>query len=258
MYTFLIILLLMILIAVVSYMLNIHKTTIINSKNSSDKRQLKILTYNIQRLPHLLRPNIDILDIYNKTGADIICLQEDFRLLYTNYEKYKEYYNVFHIGNTQIYSIADSGLTVYSKLKAKDVYFVTFESSLGVDSLAQKGFLVIVFNDFILVNTHMQSYGETVQTKQKEQIYKHLSERYSNQKIFITGDFNIDLREVRLNGYKTIIPTQPTYIEINKKCENVYYFLDGAFVKDILVVNITECIYDKYADHLGVLMDIIV
>lgn len=232
------------------------------SLNRSNK--LKILTYNIQRLPYLFRKNIDIDFLLTK--YDIICLQENFNN--------REIHRCNSISPAcRWFKLVDSGLTIYSKHNIEFIDFIPFNNLSSVDRLSDKGFLIVKIKDIYLINTHLQSvYSEAddiITNNQLQTIFnrcKHLN------KVLICGDFNIDLRLFsENNGYfKTIIPNKPTHwnkqyslfnsnaspFDVNNSLTP--YFYDGGFYKNISIDNIQTVQEDELTDHLGVSFNVLI
>jgi exonuclease III len=233
---------------------------------SFNNKVIKVLTYNVQRLPFLFRPCININDLLNK--YDVICLQENYCDLF----KQNNSYNVnCVIPKSSIFKIADSGLTIYSKLPIHYIDFIRFENLCSIDRVADKGFLIVQINDFILINTHLQaSYNLTDNnnfTKAEEQIKTIINKVKNHNKIIICGDFNYNINEIEINDFNNICPNVPTHwMQMGSilsktsatKINNYYpYYFDGALYKNININNINVENYDNYTDHLGVSFDII-
>ena len=228
---------------------------------------LKILTYNIQRVPYFfLRPKVDInklLETY-----DILCLQEDF---YPNiYDKNLNNFNIFHIGTNKWFKITDSGLTIYSKVPLEFIEFINFKKLESVDKLSDKGFLVTKYLDTYVINTHLQAtyyikdLDNSIAFSQLNEIFKYLNNK-KIKKFIILGDFNIDLDKINIK-YNKAHPNYPThYSKMNSLFfnssavpkKNYYGFIyDGAIYNNISCNKIKTVIHDNFTDHLGVSLDI--
>jgi hypothetical protein len=235
---------------------NIYKNTILENK-------IKLLTYNIQRLPYFFRPFININHLIKK--YDIICLQEDFC---TNIKK--EYFNEFNIckiGNNSIFKLLDSGITIYSRIPLEFIDFIPFKNLKSVDKLSDKGFLIVKYKNIYFINTHLQaSYylnndNNNISLNQLGEIFKYLENNQIN-KFVIIGDFNVDLEKLRLDKYKILYTDEPThyckmdsiFVKSSAFPKNKYfgYKLDGCIYNNVNISNIKSHDYDQYTDHLGV------
>ena len=231
-----------------------------------ENNKISLLTYNIQRLPYLFRPNVNIKELMKM--YDIICLQENFCSLFgTNRNCYE--YNCVHPSGS-FFKLTDSGLSIYSKYKIKFINFIRFNNLNSVDKLSDKGFLIVKINDLFVVNTHLQSiYNKDdkpdIAYNQLRQILSYCN-KFNN--LIICGDFNICLSKIndmyiKKYNYSKIITDIPTHwnsingifndsYSYQKSSEYLSFYYDGGFYKNIFVDNIKTVNYDKYTDHLGV------
>jgi exonuclease III len=230
-----------------------------NTINSIPNKQIKLLTFNCQRLPYLFRSNIDIDKLMNE--YDIVCLQENFCSIFgTN--KIKKY-NCIHPSGL-IYKFVDSGLTIYSKHKIDFIGFIRFNNLKNIDILADKGFLIIKIKDIYVINTHLQGSYTTIDNptaqKQLESIINYVK---NMEKVLICGDLNIQLNELNIPNYNTIAPPIPTHWEnlnmdflsassAEEKPGMVPCYFDGGIYKNINITNTIAKKIDNYSDHLGV------
>ena len=233
-------------------------------KLSPFKHPVRILSYNIQRLPYLFRPNIDIEKLLTK--YDIICLQENFCSIFgTNKYHYKYNYDCIQTA-TPFYKLIDSGICIYSKLPIIFIDFKQFTNSHSVDYFADKGFLVVQIGDTVVVNTHLQS-TYTFNTDYRRIAIEQLSSisEYCKQfkKVIIVGDFNVDLISTDLSGYNKLVSNIPTHWNkmqcifnqssaTQKDSTYLPFFYDGAFYKNITLTEHTTEQDDLLTDHLGV------
>lgn len=248
-------------------MIHIQKSSPLKIFNLKNRNKIKVLTYNIQRLPYLFRPTINVDLLMNK--YDVICLQENFcNFLGTNKKSFG--YNYIS-PKSPFYKLVDSGLSIHSKVPLEFINFIPFHNLSSVDKLSDKGFLIVKLFDFYLVNTHLQAVyshndGNIINTNnQLNEIVNHCK---NYNKIIIMGDFNMDLRNTTIQHYKKIIPKQPTHWSqmnsiFNKSSAvklNDYepFYLDGAFYKNLKVKNVNVSREDILTDHLGVSFDIII
>ena len=228
--------------------------------------KIKVLTYNIQRLPYMFRPNIDIKKLMEK--YDVLCLQENFcNIVGSN--KISFGYHCISPG-CPFYKLVDSGLSIYSKFPIKFIEFIRFNNLTSVDKLSDKGFLVVQLNDLIIVNTHLQATYE-LDKSNFERSYQQLSQivdyvkKY--EKVLICGDINMNIHELDINPeYNKIIPPQPTHwtkmnsilsrTSAEQLPDYLPYYYDGGFYKGINIENIECTKEDVYTDHLGVTFQI--
>ena len=228
---------------------------------------IKILSYNIQRVPYFfLRPDVDVLkllDIY-----DIICFQEDFCPNIFNSKLNN--INVYHIGTKKWYKFIDSGLTIYSKIPLDFIEFINFKKLESVDKLSDKGFLVTKYLDTYIINTHLQAtyyikdLNNSIAYQQLNEIFNYLIEN-NIKKFIILGDFNVDLDKININ-YNIASPQYPTHYSkmdsllfnssATPKKDYYGFIYDGAIYNNIKFNNIDTIIHDKYTDHLGISLDI--
>lgn len=182
-----------------------------NNMTDFKTSNITFLTYNIQRLPYMFRPNIDIKKLMKK--YDVICLQENFcNIVGSN--KISHGFHCISPGSS-IFKLVDSGLSIYSKYPIEYIEFVRFSNLTSVDKLSDKGFLVAKLNDIIIVNTHLQATYELDKNnfdrsyKQLQQIFNYVK-KY--EKVLICGDINMNIHELNINNeYNKIIPPQPTH-----------------------------------------------
>jgi hypothetical protein len=250
------------------YYLKKNKNLIINDINEKElyKNKIKVITYNIQRLPIMIfRNNIDMEKIIKE--YDLFFFQEDFTQIFKSRILYG--LNCIIPGNNDLFNckITDSGLSIYSKYKIKFKKFVEFENLEFTDNLANKGFIIFELNDIIMINTHLQAGGEKnkISLEQLQIIFKEVK-KY--EKVLIVGDFNINIKDI-LNippEYKKICTLIPTHWMKNSFFgfgSSIYnrnykpYFFDGGFYKNINISNIDTHYYDKFTDHLAVSFEII-
>lgn len=261
---------LIIVIIITVYIYNKQKT--VNYKSNRIfklNNKIKVLTYNIERIPIYIRPKVDIDKLMEK--CDILCLQENFcNLIGSNKQSYD--YNCI-IPKGSFYKLIDSGLSIYSKYPMKYINFIGFNKSSIIESLIFKGFLVVQIADFILINTHLQASlninddNSDIALNQLKTILLYIK-KHNYHKVLICGDFNLNLKQLSVNGYNTISTDQPTnyayyndYLGLKSSAKPIKnytgFYLDGALSKNINISNIKTIIYDQHSDHKGVSFDIL-
>jgi len=240
--------------------INIIETPI----NILPNNEIKLLTFNCQRLPYLFRPNVNINELIKE--YDIVCLQENFCSIFGS-NKIKKY-NCIHPSGL-LYKFTDSGLTLYSKYKIEFIDFIRYNNLKNIDILADKGFVVIKIKDIYIVNTHLQGSYSTLENpiaqKQLEIIIDYLK---NMEKVVICGDLNIELNKLKVSNYNTIVPPIPTHwqkLDMNflssssseQKPGMIPCYFDGGICKNVNITNIIAKKMDIYSDHLGVSFSII-
>jgi hypothetical protein len=253
-----------ILIIIINYKLRSRQFINVNNLINTPLKNLKILTYNIQRLPYTTKPNIDIekiLSIY-----DIVCFQENF-CSFTGSNRNSFGYNCIHPPGS-FYKLIDSGLSVYSKYEITFIDFIKFDNLVSIDRLSDKGFLVFKINDLYIVNTHLQAVYKKSDDIQNglEQLNSILEHCKDFEKVLICGDFNIDLREIDLPKYGKILTKIPTHWSLmngvfnsssaTKKENYLPFYYDGAFYKNIFITNVKTEFFINDTDHLGVSFEV--
>jgi exonuclease III len=228
--------------------------------------EFKVLTYNVQRLPFMFRPTVDIKRLMDK--YDVICLQENFCNIFGS-NKISYGFNCVSPGSA-FYKLVDSGLSIYSKFPIQFIEFIRFNNLTSVDKLSDKGFLVVQLNDLIIVNTHLQATYE-LDKSNFERSYQQLSQIVNYvrkyKKVLICGDINMNIQELPIeNTFSKIYPPEPTHwtkmesflsqTSADQLPGYLPYYYDGGFYKGINVKNIKCTKEDVYTDHLGVTFEI--
>ncbi len=257
----------LVLIYTIIKMIHIHKQSPLKMYSLKNKNKIKILTYNVQRLPYLFRPSVNIDALMNK--YDIVCLQENFcNFLGTNKKSYG--YNYIS-PKCPFYKLVDSGLSIHSKIPLKFINFKPFHNLSSVDKLSDKGFLITKIFDFYLVNTHLQaiySHNDGNVINANNQLNEIVNFCKNYDKIIILGDFNMDLQNTTIQHYNKVITKQPTHwTQMNNIFNNSSavelsnyepFYFDGAFYKNLKIKNVNVSRDDILTDHLGVSFDIII
>lgn len=265
------ILIYVIIFYIIFFMLSKKKLLYRNDILCYKKNDISVLTYNIKKLPNILN-NLN----YDNWDYDIICLQECFSNLFLLKEiflnKTKKYN--FISPSSDIKYLIDSGLVILSKFPIKYIGFETFKKKCSVDSLAEKGFLIVIIKDMIVINTHLQCCYENNDNEQKniqylqlQQIKEYIIENnLTNINILLVGDFNMNIFDINLfENFSKIYHKNPTTWCYNngilsegsatKLYKNqIPYWIDGGFLQsnNYKINNINTICLDNNTDHLGV------
>jgi len=179
--------------------------------NQGKGGQIKILTWNIYMLPHLLvhtgqmQRAIEIANVLKDQDADIIVFEEAFdnkarNIIRNSLKAYFPYESGDPRKNSK-WKIS-CGVWIISKVPIEVVKQIFFKEANGSDRLATKGAILVEGQKdgfcFQLVGTHLQSdlnSGKNVQPlrdKQYAEIKSQLLEPYTHENVpqFIAGDFN--------------------------------------------------------------------
>ncbi|MFZ4581830.1 MAG: sphingomyelin phosphodiesterase [Paludibacter sp.] len=178
-----------------------------------DKKELKILSWNIYMLPYISLFNNNgerakvIADKLQYSDYQIIVFQEAFSSKCRHIlEKglLKEYPYQYGPANKNTLPFkTNSGLWVVSKIPLVELGEFQFGRSGGFDAVARKGAVLFSGNfygaDFQLLTTHLQSeYSHEMRKIQCIEIKEHLLNPYFKNNIpqLICGDFNIDMDDM--------------------------------------------------------------
>ena len=169
---------------------------------------------------------IKIAKYINKHQPDIVCLQEvvfDYHLKPFDLAGY-------HKSNYKIPILPNAGgLLILSKVKPKSINFFKYHNQGKVNSiqlaerLINKGFLVVDFGEFTLINTHLvASHGKPQKVQDKAnssqliQLLEYIkieTNIHKSKKVILVGDLNFDPKSVnysflknRLHDYTANIP----------------------------------------------------
>lgn len=255
---------------------NRTKSVIINKYDDKLKinniKQLKILTYNIQRLPHTFIENPNFIE---NSDADIICLQEYFHNIFRDKKGFLKRinYNVCipEVNNKMKW---DSGLVILSKYPIKYIDFIPFKKSSSIDSITEKGFLITKIKDLFIINAHLQacyqkSFNYPIIYSQLNQINEYIVYNNLNRyNCILCGDFNTDIQNIKWkthNKFEIIKTINPTNWENNNwstshqlYSDQIGSWVDGGFIwsDKYAVKNIKNIYPDKNSDHSGVQFDL--
>ncbi len=217
-------------------------------------KNISLLTYNTQILiGHLSNHKLDhliesLISISHK--VDILLLQEVFvesgrdRLI----NELKQYWH-YYIGkaNKDRYIVEDSGLMIFSKYPIESHVFYPFNSMIGIDQLANRGFLLVgirINNKLLkIINTHLQSdWGmkeKNKNTKRQDIRVSQLLQISEIKSDIIAGDFNIDHKTLEYRNIFSFLKKKDIYPDNIDRPETYIdgSLLDYIFVKKKIKVN---------------------
>lgn len=179
--------------------------TTISSFASMDT--LKIFSWNIFMVPPFVFKSDQfnrakmIAEVLDKSGADVIILQEAFmkKTRRTIEEKLSKSY-IYNSGTPQGGNLfkGSCGVWVLSRLPLEDVRFIKYNDCKGSDCFSKKGAYVFSVtkngHKAYIAGTHVQSGGaKEVRQKQFAQLVKESAYVPEDVPFFIIGDLNTDL-----------------------------------------------------------------
>lgn len=250
--------------------------------HSVEKKELKILSWNIYMLPYI--------SLFNHNGArakviaqtlefsdyQVIVFQEAFstkcRHILAKYLA-KEYpYQYGPANKNNLPFRTNSGLWVVSKIPLMELGEIQFSRCKGFDMVARKG--AVLFQGtfegarFQLLTTHLQAdHSHELRVKQCDEIRNHLLNKYfcSNIPQLICGDFNIDMDD-RPN-YQQMLQTldaqngelsgsvKVTYDEVNnnlaRNAEGKLRIIDYVLVRNEKLINKIERKVQTFYAHVA-------
>ena len=156
---------------------------------------MKIISWNVNGIRAAVKKGF--LEWFQKTKADIICLQEiraDLKQMPANLVKPYGYYAYFNTARKKGYS----GVAVYTREKPLKV-----EYKLGMKRFDQEGrILNLEYKNFTLINIYLPHGGRQKENLDyKLKVYQYLLnylKENKNKCIILTGDFNIAHQEIDL------------------------------------------------------------
>jgi hypothetical protein len=259
-----------------------------NNKCFSSVNSVKVIIYNLQRLPYLLR-DINIDNIIH--SYDVCILQEYFNDLFFKRNRYlKKSNKFFNSGGKNIISskLIDSGLVTTTNIFLDFIDFIQFKKYKSVDKFANKGFLISKIDLSIntkkgpqkhflfVINTHLQNfytideYHCNIISKQLKCLDNYIREHILNKpniSLLVAGDFNRNLKDIlwSIQPNQIISTKTPTVwdnrdglipISTPRQIHTTQYpyWTDGAFLwSDYFIArNISNVIIDKHTDHCGI------
>ena len=224
--------------------------------NATEKKHLKILSWNIYMLPNPANPKNKLTkaqiigDYLANCEYDILVLQEAFdyraRNIITDCLKENYPYRIGP-GNARNFSFkTNSGIWILSKIPISLVHEIDFTNCQGIDCFSRKGAVMVEgnFNEqaFQLVGTHLESGGpDKIRVKQFQEIKNLLLEPNKKSMVpqIICGDFNTEMEdEVNYPILKEILN-----VENFEVCGEVKYSSDGK-ANDLKSYSKDQCIID--------------
>jgi endonuclease/exonuclease/phosphatase family metal-dependent hydrolase len=204
--------------------------------------------------------------------ADVLCFQEVFELFFFHHKlrgvnvdskEYHAHKPSSDVPFSRLLGLHQNGgcMTWCKPTKSVDVkseYEVFTDYSL-FEQYSNKGFLVTLVHDLVIINTHMDAKHATVRRKQGEQIIRRLK-RHNTVKFVVIGDLNVDskaefeqLRDMFCeldDPGCTIYPSSSTSTHIN----------GGCYDKIITNLSITAAqvlqLPGQVTDHFGLMIDL--
>ncbi len=203
----------------------VHQVTAAQpEKENSPLKTIKILSWNIYMLPHLVAANSNkseraraIGETLMESDFDVIFFQEAFHSTARNkiLAQLKGKFP-YHAGpaNKRFLSIkANSGLWIFSRYPIVSSESIIYKNKFGVDALSRKGALLVELNvqgqHIQIAGTHLQNCGPVwLRQVQCVEFYKRLLKPNSREGVpqIICGDFNID-RYVAKEDYQFMLQT---------------------------------------------------
>jgi exonuclease III len=236
----------------------------------STQNNLSIYTHNICWTQSKTN-HIRIAEKIQTLEPDIVCLQEVVFQNQCEIFNLPKYYKSIAASSGE--RIVKGGLAIFSKKEPLSVNFIKFEKQgkLFGQQLAErqleKGFLIVEFADYIIINTHLvadhsdkwteKSLKHT--TDQCNQMLKFIFEMKSSKQIIITGDLNFipstksyeSLIKVGLNDLTNKIP----YTFVTKKAKLDYILSTNKVVSHkSRVIRFT---HQEPSDHLALFSQIV-
>ncbi len=175
--------------------------------------KLKILSWNIYMLPHLIASGSNksdraeaIGEILKESGNDVIFFQEAFhakprKIIFENLSGQFPY--SAGPANRNKFSLkTNSGLWVFSKYPITGYHSIIYQTRHGIDAFSRKGALLVEINMngkiVQVAGTHLQNCGPSWLKKiQCVEFYERLLKPFQRENVpqIICGDFNIDRRK---------------------------------------------------------------
>jgi len=201
----------------------VHQVTAAQpEKENPPLKKIKILSWNIYMLPHLVAAHSNkserarvIGETLMRSDYDVIFFQEAFHSTARNkiLTQLKSKFP-YHAGpaNKRFLSIkTNSGLWIFSKYPIVNSESIIYKNKFGVDALSRKGALLVELNvqgqHIQIAGTHLQNCGPVwLRQVQCVEFYKRLLKPNSREGVpqIICGDFNID-RYVAQEDYRFML-----------------------------------------------------
>ncbi len=193
-----------------------YSTTSVKAQNKTEKKPLKIISWNIYMLPAVtalskevgktqkLERAEGIVQFFKENEYDIIVWQEIFNpFARRKIKKGLDAIFPYQYGpaNKAIFPRTNSGISIYSKLPLVFLEEIAYEAKAGVDAWAKKGALLMEGEwegkTFQIVGTHLQAgapNGNEIRKSQMEQIRDELLIPFQQENTIqiICGDMNTE------------------------------------------------------------------
>jgi endonuclease/exonuclease/phosphatase family metal-dependent hydrolase len=195
----------------VAFLFLVHQVTVAQpEKESTPLKKIKVLSWNIYMLPHLVAAHSDkkgramaIGEALLNSDYDVIFFQEAFHATARNIilsQLQSKFQYRAGPANKKFFSLkANSGLWIFSKYPIIHSQSIIYKNKFGVDALSRKGALLVELNvqgqHIQIAGTHLQNCGPIwLRQVQCVEFYKRLLKPNSREGVpqIICGDFNID------------------------------------------------------------------
>lgn len=195
----------------VAFLFLVHQVTAAQPETESPPRKnIKILSWNIYMLPHLVashsgkRERAEIIgQTLEASDYDVILFQEAFHPLarkkILRHLKAKYPYQVGPANRKLLSLKANSGLWLFSRYPIVDYQSISYKNKFGVDALSRKGALLAEIDvegqRIQIAGTHLQNCGPSwLRQLQCVEFYNRLLKPNSRDGVpqVICGDFNIN------------------------------------------------------------------
>lgn len=224
--------------------------------------ELSIISANVSGLPSFLsKYDRDVQasqktlgEMLNKSGYDIICVQEDFGYHDTLAATMTDYpYQTYTSGGVPV----GDGLNVFSKYRLYNVERVAWDENNGVfsdgaDELTPKGFIKCTVDaDGVLIdlyNVHGDSYRTDADQLAKKaqlcQLVDYIEKNSAQRPIVITGDTNLTFHNDPLSEMYRILISEGGFTDTWVEVKN-----NGNYMQSVQDLPLIKSWYDKFGGH---------
>ena len=193
-------------------------------------------------------------EMLNKSGYDIICVQEDFGYHETLAATMTNYpYETYTSGGVPV----GDGLNIFSKYPLYNLERVAWEKYNGVfadgaDALTPKGFIkcTVDVNGVLidLYNVHGDAYrtdaDQLAKKAQLTQLTEYIEENSAQRPIIITGDTNLTFHNDPLSDFHRIMISEGGFTDCWVEVKN-----GGNYMQSETDLPLIQSWYDKFGGH---------